>query len=85
MNHDHFIGDHDLSVVSKVKSGASRGMVVLEAKWFSRALVALHLLVESERLIVSPSAFVLVCGTLKLTNFDPLDVTPHLIFVECVT
>jgi len=43
-------------------------------------MVVLHLHIKSETLMVSPSAFVLVCGTSKLINFDPLDVMLCLMF-----
>ena len=69
--------------VLKANSGALIGMVVLDVRGGSRVLMALDSHVESDTLMVSPSAFILVCGTPKLMNFDLLDVIPCLIFVEC--
>src|SRR5882672_204403 len=85
INHDRFMGDHDLSAVSKAKSGASVGMFVFEDRWCSKAPTALHSHLESDRFMVSPSGLVLVRGTSKLTNFDPLAAMPHLMVVDRMT
>jgi len=85
INHDRFMGDHDLSAVSKAKSGASVGMLVFKDRRCSKAPTALHLHLESDRFMVSPSSLVLVCGTSKLINFDPLAAMPCLILVDHMT
>jgi len=85
MNHVCFIGDHNLFAVSNAKSSASGGMSIFKLQWCSKAPMALHLHVESEMLMVSPSSFVMVWGTSKLMNFWPLAVISHLMFVDCET
>ena len=79
---DHHIGDHVSMPVSKANRGVELGMDLLEERWCSKAVVALHWHVESVILISSPFSFVLVRGKWKLMNLRLLAAVPCLTSVE---
>jgi len=58
-NHDCLIGDHVSIPVLNVNRGVESGIILLEDRWCSKAIMVLHWHVESVILTSSPFSFVL--------------------------